>query len=134
MNATGMTAPANSKNAMKTDTSMVTRHAGLNTAGTTADVMNVKSGTLLAVMSSVNGCGSPMSAHKVVLRSVSPKQLPMTSRLLLRHGAPTDHAMMTTKSKKLKMMKIGSMTSGILTKTVSRTKVNYEKAKEAIIE
>ena len=105
MNATGKTAPVNSKNAMTIDTSMVTRHAGLNTAGTTAVVMNVKSGTLLAVMSTVNGCGSLMSAHKVVLRSVSPKQLQMTSPLLLKHGALTAHATMTTQLKKLKMRK-----------------------------
>jgi len=126
-NATGTTAPANSKSAMMADIFTATTHAGLNTAGTTAEDMNVKSGTPLAVMNMVNGCGSLMSALKVVL-SKKPllKVSLMTSLLHSKHGALTVHAM--TKKQittlKSKMNKTGSTTSGAPLKPVPRTRDN----------
>lgn len=126
MNATGTTAPANSKSAMLTDTSMVTTHAGSNTAGTTVEDMNVKSGTLLAVTNMVNGCGTPMTALKVVLnKSVLQK---VSLMILLSHsklGALTAHATMKVKlNPKKRKNKTGSTTFGAPLKMVPRTRAN----------
>lgn len=126
-NVTGTIAPANSKSAMMADIFTVTTHAGLNTAGTTVEDMNVKNGTLLAAMSMANGCGSLMSALKVVLR-LRPllKVLLMTSLSHSKHGALTAHAM-TKKQLTItrnKMNKTGSMTSGAPLNLAPRTKDN----------
>jgi len=125
--ATGTIAPANSKSAMMADIFTVTTPAGLNTAGTTVEDMNVKNGTLLAAMSMVNGCGSLMSALKVVLR-LRPllKVSLMTSLSHSKHGALTAHAMTKIKlmNTRNKMNKTGSMTSGAPLNPAPRTRDN----------
>jgi len=124
VSAAGKIALVNSKLAMKTDTFMVTILAGLNTVGTNVTGTNAKNGTPKIEMRMVTGCGSPTTAHKVVLRMPNPRVLPTILLLHLRHGALTANAMKASKliPSPLKRKTTGSTTSGMHTKMVSRTR------------